>query len=266
MQILILGMHRSGTSALTRIIHMMGAYFAPEEFALPANSANPKGFWERKDVVQVNNELLQYQNCNWLNVFGWNSDRTSFSPPKIMQHLTQIIGELDAHKPWAIKDPRLCMTLPCWLPFLKTPIAVIMARDPLEAARSLQLRDGVEIAHGLALWEYYAVGVVRAAAALPKIFIGHEELMGAPLSAVQRLHQELSVHVSGLSLPLEQAVLSFVDPSLHRAKLSDVDADVVISPHQQSLYAMLSGQKPFDENVAVSVHSERVMQISPRTL
>jgi hypothetical protein len=51
MQILVLGMHRSGTSMVARLLNMMGAYFAPEGVEMPAHPEKPKGFWERQDVL-----------------------------------------------------------------------------------------------------------------------------------------------------------------------------------------------------------------------
>ena len=58
MQILILGMHRSGTSVVARLLNMMGAYFAPEGVSNGANEENPKGFWERQDVRALNDLVL----------------------------------------------------------------------------------------------------------------------------------------------------------------------------------------------------------------
>ena len=58
MQIIVLGMHRAGTSAVTRLINLMGAYLGPEEQLLPATPDNPKGYWERIDVLQLHEWLL----------------------------------------------------------------------------------------------------------------------------------------------------------------------------------------------------------------
>ena len=53
MQIIVLGMHRAGTSAVTRLINMMGAYLGPNNLLMPASSDNPKGYWERVDIQPV---------------------------------------------------------------------------------------------------------------------------------------------------------------------------------------------------------------------
>lgn len=242
MQILILGMHRSGTSALTRLVNMMGAYFAPEDAALPVNTANPKGFWERKDVMRINNELLAFQGCTWGDVAGWDDEKASYAPAPTMQNLSRIVRELDAHKPWVLKDPRLCITLPCWLPLLVSPVAVVVSRSPLEIARSLEMRDNMAPARALALWERYAVGVLHHLARMPSVFVHHEELMHSPLETVEKLHRELSAHVEGLRLPDEQEVLAFIDPALHRAKVAE--GALALSPAQQKLYEKIQGVRP----------------------
>jgi hypothetical protein len=64
MEILVLGMHRSGTSVVARLLNMMGAYFGSESVELPPHPDNPKGFWERQDVLLCI-RLLRSTNCEW---------------------------------------------------------------------------------------------------------------------------------------------------------------------------------------------------------
>ena len=65
MQIIVLGMHRSGTSITTRLINMMGAYFGPESSVGEITIDNPKGFWERPEVFKLNESILAAQGCSW---------------------------------------------------------------------------------------------------------------------------------------------------------------------------------------------------------
>ena len=58
MQIILLGMHRSGTSAVAGLIHQMGAYVGDETICMPPNEGNPKGYWERMDVYRLNDRFL----------------------------------------------------------------------------------------------------------------------------------------------------------------------------------------------------------------
>jgi hypothetical protein len=74
MQILVLGMHRSGTSMVARLLNMMGTYFAPEGVEMPAHPENPKGFWERQDVLLCI-RLLRSANCEWYRISSFTLDK-----------------------------------------------------------------------------------------------------------------------------------------------------------------------------------------------
>jgi len=65
MQLVVLGMHRSGTSALTRLLNMMGAYFGSDDISTGSNTENPKGFWERRDIRQINEYIFDKLDCDW---------------------------------------------------------------------------------------------------------------------------------------------------------------------------------------------------------
>ena len=69
-QIVVLGMHRSGTSAVTQLIHQMGAYFGRIEYEMPPSGENPKGFWERTDVMEINNDIFKEMSphISWFSV------------------------------------------------------------------------------------------------------------------------------------------------------------------------------------------------------
>ncbi len=255
MQIIVLGMHRSGTSLTTRLINMMGAYFAPKNLWLEANADNPKGFWERTDVLAINRGLMQAGGCLWYRVDQWDDARVNIPAP-LANGMKATLQELNAHKPWVLKDPRLCITLPCWLPHLASPVAVITSRNPLEIARSLELRNAMPTAYGLALWEYHAVGIIRHTHHLPKVFTSHEAMLESCVSTTVKLCDELLEHVPNLALPSTEDIVEFISPSLKRANASAGS----LSPHQQKIDAMLRGELAFDANIQVSEEAKRIMR------
>ena len=77
MQIFVLGMHRSGTSVITRLINLMGAYIGPKELSTGANPENPKGFWERRDVRDENDAVLWSSGADWWRVADFRHERES---------------------------------------------------------------------------------------------------------------------------------------------------------------------------------------------
>ena len=103
MQIIVLGMHRAGTSAVTRLINMMGAYLGPNNLLMPASSDNPKGYWERVDIQQLNEFVLKKSDANWRNVS--KIDPTNIDPTvldEFRQRASKIIVEMNGHSPWII--------------------------------------------------------------------------------------------------------------------------------------------------------------------
>src|SRR5690348_16546953 len=115
MQIIVLGMHRSGTSLVTRMVNMMGAYVSQEGGVIGFNKGNPKGYWERKDLVQNNIALLKLHDATWPNITNWPMPfRPMNLPPQLQHSMKTMVMHLDAHRPWVMKDPRLCVTLPYW--------------------------------------------------------------------------------------------------------------------------------------------------------
>ena len=72
MQLFVLGMHRSGTSAVTSLIEGMGAYTGPASQGIGANDENPKGFFERRDVIDLNASILAASGADWHRVHGFD--------------------------------------------------------------------------------------------------------------------------------------------------------------------------------------------------
>ena len=54
----ILGMHRSGTSMVSYILHLCGLDLGPPDQLMPPTEANPLGYWEHTGFVEVNDALL----------------------------------------------------------------------------------------------------------------------------------------------------------------------------------------------------------------
>ena len=120
MQLIVLGMHRAGTSSVTRLLNLAGAYFGPEGIATETNEENPKGFWERRDVRAVCDGLLLGGDFDWWRVADFDIERIPESVrEEQIEAFRRIVGQLDANRPWVIKEPRLCLLLPLLRPVLE---------------------------------------------------------------------------------------------------------------------------------------------------
>lgn len=229
---------------------MMGAYFAIGETALGANEENPKGFWERWDVIAANDAILKHYGCAWDKLAAWNftenpaaKDVQALAPAT--ENIKKVILELDANRPWVVKDPRMCLTYPYWKPHLEVPVVVCVYRSPLEIARSLKTRNEFSFSQSMALWEYYATGVANAIRGVPTLFVSHHDMLKDPVKTVQTLLEGLQKHeIQGLRLPSEKEITSFIDPTLYRSKGSDEALDDMVTPYQKRLMNILSGNEP----------------------
>src|SRR3954447_21546712 len=205
MQLIVLGMHRSGTSTITRLLNLAGAYFGPEGSATDPNVENPKGFWERRDVRAVCDALLFGGGFDWWRVADFEAGRI---PDDIreqqLDEFRKIVYRLDAHRPWVMKDPRLCLLLPVLRPALEAPVYIHVTREPLEIAESLGQRNGFPLPVVLALWEAYTLGAFAAVGTEPSVVVSYHDLMRDPVGTTTGLIGQLDeLGVQGLRMPSE---------------------------------------------------------------
>lgn len=255
MQLFVLGMHRSGTSAVTRILNMAGAYFGPEGISNGADEGNPKGFWERLDVRAACDGLLHGGGFDWWRVSNFSLDAIPEDvQARNVAELKRIILELDAHRPWVVKEPRLSLLFPLVRPLLELPVCIHVVREPLEVAHSLQTRNGFPVPAGLALWELYSAHAFAASAGLPRVLVHYDELTREPVETVGRLLEELiDQGAHGLRLPSEKEITAFVSPDLHRERRSTGDRGVWLNERQSSLAADLASGRILDDSTPPAV-------------
>jgi hypothetical protein len=251
MQLIVLGMHRSGTSTVTRLLNMAGAYFGPEGMSNGADNGNPKGFWERVDVRAACDGLLQESGFEWWKVADFSLDR--IGEPTRMRHignLKRIVLELDAHRPWVVKEPRLCLLFPLVRPLLEVPVCIHMTREPLEIADSLHTRNGIPPPAGLALWELYTLRAFQGSAGLPRVQVRYEDVMSAPVAELARLVKRLIDRgVVGLRMPTEREITAYIDADLYRERRSSGDRRLWMNQQQMELAAALDDGSALDHEV-----------------
>ncbi len=91
--IVIMGMHRSGTSLVAQLLAETGMDIKD---TLKRNGHNPKGFYEDVDVMVKNERILSFHGGTW------------FCPPDLLsKQIYEFDNECDA-----VKDPRFCLTYP----------------------------------------------------------------------------------------------------------------------------------------------------------
>lgn len=195
--IIVLGMHRSGTSLVAELIDKCGA-FGNDEF-LPADYRNPQGYWEYAPLVHFNRRLLASVRSQSFVPPSDQDERTlreraSLSPWK--SEATQLISAMEVgERGWYWKDPRLAVMLPFWQQFWGEAVFVIAVREPSDTALSLEKRDKLPLTAGYLLWQRYMTAALKHTEREPRrIFVQYERLLAEPVRECRRLCGFLEAH------------------------------------------------------------------------
>jgi hypothetical protein len=252
--VIVLGMHRSGTSALARVVNLLGVPINIPTDWLPEAPDNPRGFWESAALVDINDRLLAVLASSSINPArldpGWEFD--SSVEPLVEPAAAAFRMVFPTHQ-WVWKDPRTCLTLPFWRRILDVRLAVVLVyRNPVEVARSLSGRDRLTKAHCLALWEHYVRTSLSNAQGLPVLVMSYADLLEDPRDSCEQLRSFLAN--CGLALEAQgvAGAQAFLDTDLRHHKLSaselEADPDVLESQAQvfNTLQALRGAHPVFD--------------------
>jgi hypothetical protein len=194
--IVVLGMHRSGTSALTGALERLGC--AMPKQVLPPQPDNPKGFFESRVAAKLSDEILKAAGSHWSDwkpVRDWMGDA---GVATFVDRAAQVLrDEFGAAPVIALKDPRLCLTFPVWRAALRqegiAPLITLIHRHPSEVAQSLAERNGLAPAKGMLLWLRYQLEAELATRGLKRVFTSFDRIMRDGLAELSRIGEMLGV-------------------------------------------------------------------------
>ncbi len=225
--LLVLGMHRSGTSATAGVCHLLGVEFGSR--LLPPAPDNDEGFWEQEDVLHVHEELLAAIGSAWDDVRALPEDWLNHpATATYREKITGILGPKFSDSPlWCVKDPRMCRLVPFWLAVLRDlgcePRFLLVGRNPLEVAGSLATRNSIPAPKSQLLWLRHLIDAERDTRGHPRAFITYDALLQDWRRAMSRASREL-----GFTWPRSiSAVAPKVDRFLH-ARMQHQKVDDVI--------------------------------------
>jgi hypothetical protein len=248
--ICVLGMHRSGTSALTRVLNLLGVYLGKEEELLPATQDNPEGFWEYIDIVGVHDQILNLFHSSWdsIPLIPKNRLLNHELIPLKNQLKEMVTRQFEDHDIWGFKDPRTCLFVPLWLELsqeLGIPIEFIhVFRNPIEVADSLTKRNGFSRHKGLALWYIYSLHEYFHTLSTRSIRLGYDHLVNLEPATLTTLAEQLV-----LNTPDEttlDAIQDFLRPSLRHYTASD-SAELNKHSTIHELFQLISGNCNHDQ-------------------
>lgn len=234
---IVLGMHRSGTSLLTGLLTQGLGYQTGGPLIGPQND-NRKGFFERRDVIRQNKHFLNAAGLDWDSLNLENYSHTHVLQLRTERKVNLKEGRpalmfmiLPKNVPWIVKDPRLCLTIQTWLPFLNSQPAIVFTyRHPLQVALSLQRRHkNMTLSHALYLWIVYNVRALQNSAHLCRVVTSNAAILNNPKREIERISTELT-NKCGVAPPPQwnlssSLVDSFVDPTLQHSPAHDFEKE-----------------------------------------
>ncbi|CAA6819311.1 MAG: Unknown protein [uncultured Sulfurovum sp.] len=244
----VLGMHRSGTSALSGTLNLLGLAFGTD--LLGATKGNAKGHFENMFVYRLNEKILKENNFTWDSYyFDFNKIGLDKKEQYIEEAKKIIESEFGSAEKFVIKDPRICLLFPIWEEAclrLSIDIKIILPyRNPVEVAESLQARNSFSIEKGYLLWLKHFLLAENYARAYVRMFISFEELLNESKLTLEKLRKFIHVELTQLEL---DKINEFLDSDIkhNNSSLDDFPED---TPHilQESI-AILKTQD-FDNNL-----------------
>jgi GT2 family glycosyltransferase len=248
--VLVVGMHRSGTSATASALGELGLRLPRPDDLLGARLGNERGHFESRSLMALSDELLARLGRAW------------DDPPElgeVDEELTRLVAELGERSravfeaafdapadPVVWKDPRTALLLPFWRAVLERPIvAVLVTRDPLAAARSLARRNALELTTGLALWERYFLHALAGLEGLPVFVSELQDAITRPEQWRHEVGEWLAEH--GLVVPARSGPLPFDEQLRHEAPAERTDTAVLAEQRSlfQTLCEMRGGHRSF---------------------
>jgi hypothetical protein len=261
--VLVLGPHRSGTSAATRFLNLLGVPLGKD--LLPSAEDNLLGFWENRRVFEIHERLLSALGSSWhdyrpLPPGWWKLDVARGFRDEIAETLRDQFG---GQPLWGVKDPRLCRLLPLWLELLPElgieMRFVIVARNPLEVAHSLEQRNRFSHEKSLLLYIDHMISALLSTENEKRVIISYPRLLQSWPAEAMKISEILPISVPDSASDTGRAIDAFLDPSArhHRCSLSDADRELPIPGWAMDLHRALAELSPDPARVrSLSNHAQ----------
>ena len=195
--VLVLGMHRSGTSSVAGALVQLGGR-APLHM-MPPQPGNERGFWESPVIMALNDDILAAGDSGWTDWRKFDCDRIGGSAADALRARAKatLMAEFGDEGIPVIKDPRMCRLMRFWAPVFEEAAwsarAVLPLRSPLEVVRSLERRDGINSSLGCLLWLRHVLDGERETRGMTRAILDWSGFLGNPRAALGQVIDCLGV-------------------------------------------------------------------------
>jgi hypothetical protein len=242
----VVGMHRSGTSAITGLLCHLGLGAPYEEDQPRASKMNARGFYESLSLCKFDEDLLEHLGGSWLAppTLGprwWEDDSLS----DLKHEGSALFYAAFGKRPIAWKDPRSIIVLPFWNSFIPGPVAAVLVyRDPFEVASSLQVRNKFRLTHGFALSERYLRAASQNLDGIPTFVTNYASMLRSPDTKCDELMAFLGDVSIKVDPTLKASAIEFLDVSLRHERTESAVRVEVPQSTQSVFHAFESTNGP----------------------
>jgi len=221
----VLGMHRSGTSMVMRILDICGVHIGEESDLYQDYTGNKMGHWESLEVLNINRKILKIFKGSYENPPKFPAKWEESSKLKdIRKRAREFVKKMDSKNTiWGFKEPRTCLTLPFWKKIMPHMVYIVPIRHPLEVALSLKKRNKFPLRKGFLLWINYWMHIVKNTEGETRYFTLFEDYFKDWKGELGKLLKFIN-HPGISSKGKEKEIKDFINPSMFHQKSKDKSA------------------------------------------
>jgi hypothetical protein len=227
--VVVLGMHRSGTSSAAGALVRLGAA-APQHLIAP-NADNERGFWESPVIVDLNEAVLAAGGSDWkdwrrFNFGNVHKVEADALRARAQEALAEEFGDVGFA---VVKDPRMCRLMPFWGPVFAqakwSVRALLPIRSPLEVGQSLYCRHDLSPAYGCLLWLRHVLDAEVDTRGMARAVLDWPQFLGDRRKALTRVSEQWGFIWPHWYDDAFSEVDEFVSADLRRQRASEAELE-----------------------------------------
>jgi hypothetical protein len=225
--VVVLGMHRSGTSSAAGTLVRLGA--AAPQHLLATNADNERGYWESRVIVDLNDAILAAAGSDWKDWRKFDLNKIdALEADALRARAKEALAEEFGDVGFAVvKDPRMCRLMPFWGPVFAEAKwslrALLPIRPPLEVSQSLHCRDGLDPAYGCLLWLRHVLDAEAETRGMARAFLDWPQFLGNGRNVLAQASEQLGVIWPYWCESALADIDQFVSTELRRQRTSEAD-------------------------------------------
>ncbi|MCK4257687.1 MAG: sulfotransferase [Halanaerobiales bacterium] len=203
--IVVLGMHRSGTSMTAGILTKLGVDMGKK--LLGGGRGNPKGHFEDLEFLSLNRDILRTVGGNWQN--PPDKEVILVQKERFKERIRELF-EKRTSEIWGWKDPRTSLTIELYMPFLFNPYFIVCYRDSLAIAQSLRQRENMEIETGINLAKIYQKRISNFFEKYPNLLrmeLSYDNVVAKSKREINRIINFLNLKVSNEQIKAAKKII-----------------------------------------------------------